>query len=73
KKRGDIQLILDRDKKRLEVHRAIKAVAYNIRKPQKQLGMDKGLATLISCSSGQEYGADFSKLVSAEVERINDR
>jgi putative transposase len=73
KKRGDIQLILDRDKKRLEVHRAIKAVAHNIRKPQKQLGMDKGLATLISCSSGQEYGVDFSKLVGAEVERINDR
>lgn len=73
KKRGDIQFILDRDKKRLEVHRAIKAVAHNLRKPQKKLGMDKGLATLISCSSGQEYGADFSKLVGAEVERINDR
>lgn len=73
KKRGDIQLILDRDKKRLEVHRAIKAVAHNIRKPQKQLGIDKGLATLISCSSGQEYGVDFSKLVGAEVERINER
>lgn len=73
KKRGDIQLILDRDKKRLEVHRAIKAVAHEIRKPQKKLGMDKGLATLISCSSGQEYGVDFSKLVGAEVERINDR
>ncbi len=73
KKRGDIQLVLDRDKKRLEVHRAIKAVAHEIRKPRKKLGMDKGLATLISCSSGQEYGADFSKLVSAEVERINDR
>lgn len=73
KKRGDIQLILDRDKKRLEVHRAIKAVAHNIRKPQMQLGMDKGLATLISCSSDQEYGVDFSKLVGAEVERINDR
>lgn len=73
KKRGDIQLILDRDKKRLEVHRAVKAVAHNIRKPQKQLGMDKGLATLISCSSDQEYGANFSKLVGAEAERINDR
>ena len=73
KKRGDIQLILDRDKKRLEVHRAIKAVAYEIRKPRKKLGMDKGLATLISCSSGQEYGVDFSKLVGAEVERCNDR
>lgn len=73
KKRGDIQFILDRDKKRLEVHRAIKAVAHNLRKAQKKLGMDKGLATLISCSSGQEYGADFSKLVGAEVERINDR
>lgn len=73
KKCGDIQLILDRDKKRLEVHRAIKAVAHEIRKPRKKLGMDKGLATLISCSSGQEYGADFSKLVGAEVERCNDR
>ncbi|MDA3847933.1 hypothetical protein PF595_00310 [Lactobacillus delbrueckii] len=73
KKRGDIQLILDREKKRLEVHRAIKAVAYEIHKPRKKLGMDKGLATLISCSSGQEYGADFSKLVGAEVERLNDR
>ncbi|WP_396592175.1 RNA-guided endonuclease TnpB family protein [Lactobacillus delbrueckii subsp. bulgaricus] len=73
KKRGDIQLILDRDKKRLEVHRAIKAVVHNIRKPEKQLGIDKGLATLISCSSGQEYGADFSKMIGAEVERINDR
>lgn len=73
KKRGDIQLVLDRDKKRLEVHRAIKAVAHEIHKPRKKLGMDKGLATLISCSSGQEYGADFSKLVGAEVERINDR
>ncbi|MBT8934096.1 RNA-guided endonuclease TnpB family protein [Lactobacillus delbrueckii subsp. bulgaricus] len=73
KKRGDIQLILDRNKKRLKVHRAIKAVAHNIRKPEKQLGIDKGLATLISCSSGKEYGADFSKLIGAEVERINDR
>ena len=73
KKRGDIQLILDRDKKRLEVHRAINAVAHEIRKPLRKLGMDKGLATLISCSSGQEYGAGFGRLVGAEVERINDR
>ena len=73
KKRGDIQLILDRDKKRLEVHRAINAVAHEIRKPLRKLGMDKGLATLISCSSGQEYGAGFGGLVGAEVERINDR
>lgn len=73
KKRGDIQLILDRNKKRLKVHRAIKAVVHNIRKPEKQLGIDKGLATLISCSSGKEYGADFSKMIGAEVERINDR
>lgn len=72
-KRGDIQLILDRDKKRLEVHRAIKAAVDDKRKAKKKLGMDKGLATLISCSSGQEYGASFSELVSAEAERINRR
>lgn len=73
KKRGDIQLILDKNKKRLEVHRAIKSVVSNKRNLHKKLGMDKGMATLISCSSGQEYGANFSKLVSAEAERINRR
>ncbi|MDQ7178801.1 transposase, partial [Lactobacillus delbrueckii subsp. lactis] len=53
KKRGDVQLILDRDKKRLEVHRAIKAAVHDLHKSKKKkVGMDKGLATLLSCSSG---------------------
>lgn len=74
KKRGDVQLILDRDKKRLEVHRAIKAAVHDLHKSKKKkVGMDKGLATLLSCSSGHEYGFNFSQLVNAEAERINRR
>jgi putative transposase len=36
KKRGDVQLILDRDKKRLEVHHAIKAAVHDLHKSKKR-------------------------------------
>lgn len=59
--RGNLQIILDRDKKRIEIHKLIQShqKSVDLTKP---LGIDKGLATLISCNNGNEYGQLFSKL-----------
>ncbi|TXF99966.1 transposase, partial [Lactobacillus delbrueckii subsp. bulgaricus] len=39
----------------------------------KAIGIDKGLATLLSCSSGNEYGENFSKLANAIVDKYGKR
>ena len=38
-----------------------------------RLGVDKGFATLLSCSTGREYGEAFGPYQSAEADRINQR
>ena len=58
---GNLQIILDRDKKRIEIHKLIQSHQKSMNLT-KSLGIDKGLATLISCSNGNEYGHQFSKL-----------
>lgn len=69
RKNGNIQIILDRIKKRIEIHKLISTHTQLL--PQaKPLGIDKGLATLISCSSNDEYGLNFSYLLNTEVERL---
>lgn len=57
---GNLQIILDRNKRRIEIHKLIQTHIRQVllTKPQ---GIDKGLATLISCSNGHEYGQGFSK------------
>lgn len=65
---GNLQIILDRVKKRIEIHKLINTHIYKLPKTQ-PLGVDKGLATLISCSSNNEYGFNFSLLLTKEVER----
>lgn len=70
---GDLQLILDPDKKRLEIHKLIKARAAGKNQSKKTIGVDKGLATLLSCSTEKEYGLDFSAMTRPEVERIAKR
>ena len=62
---GDITVVLDRIKQRLEVHKLISSKRYS-NDSKKAIGIDKGLATLLSCSSGNEYGENFSKLRSEE-------
>ncbi|MDA3795518.1 transposase, partial [Lactobacillus delbrueckii] len=52
---GDITVVLDRIKQRLEVHKLISSKRYS-NDSKKAIGIDKGLATLLSCSSGNEYG-----------------
>lgn len=58
---GNLQIILDRDKKRIEIHKLIQSHQKSMNLTN-SLGIDKGLATLISCSNGNEYGHQFSKL-----------
>lgn len=72
-KQGNIQLILDRIKKRIEVHKSIKARTHDIDKKVKKLGTDKGLYNLLSCSDGNEYGLSFSTIAGKEASRITKR
>ena len=67
--KGDLQIILDRDKKRIEIHKAIKARQKKDYQANQKLGIDKGMATLVSCSSGQEYGKGFSQLTGPQIEK----
>jgi putative transposase len=69
---GDITVVLDRIKQRLEVHKLISSKCYS-NDSKKAIGIDKGLATLLSCSSGNEYGENFSKLANAIVDKYGKR
>lgn len=66
---GNLQIILDRDKKRIEIHKVIKVRQKKAYQAGTKLGIDKGLATLVSCSSGREYGKGFSQFTRPEIEQ----
>ena len=66
---GNLQLILDRNKKRLEIHKVIQVRQKKKYQGKQKLGIDKGLATLVSCSSGREYGKGFSQLIRPQIEK----
>lgn len=73
KRKGDIQVIWDPDKKVIRIHKLIQAKCRKKSKHIKKIGIDKGLATLLSCSSGKEYGEGFSPMVKEEAERLDKR
>lgn len=68
---GNLTIVLDRDKKRIEIHKLIQThLKPHKHIAKKHLGIDKGLATLLSCSTEREYGIDFSQLTNPEAERL---
>lgn len=75
-KKGNIQIVFNREKRTLAIHKCIKARQRQAKK-EYPVGIDKGYSTLISCNDGSskkpEYGEDFGKLISAESERINKK
>lgn len=75
-RKGDIQIILDREKRTVSIHKCILARQRVVEK-EHPAGIDKGYATLISCmdpeGNSPEYGKNFGKLISSESERINQR
>lgn len=72
-KKGDIRIILDRDKHRIEVHKLIYVnTKINNYKPKVE-GGDKGNHAIISMSSGNEYGINYNKITNKEALRVLHR
>lgn len=69
---GNLQIVLDRVKKRVEIHKLIITHGKPLITKKKELGIDKGLATLLSCSSGNEYGIGFSNLTRPKVDYFSN-
>lgn len=67
--KGNPVLVLDRTKKRLEFHKLIQTRTHAL-KYQAPIGIDKGESTLLSCSTGNEYGILFGNKLNEEVERL---
>lgn len=67
--KGNLQIILDRLKRRIEIHKLIQTHVKSLPKTQ-VLGIDKGLAALISCSSGNEYGQNFGEIITKQVNKL---
>lgn len=70
--KGDVQVILNCDKKCIEIHKLIESHKTPI-KQENIIGIDKGLYTLISCSSGHEYGIGYSKYSNANAEWMSNK
>lgn len=74
RKTGNIMLIWDENRQRIEIHKNIKA-----RTPQKQhwqkkdCGVDKGLHNILSNDDGQEFGINYSQTANQEAQRIVNR
>ena len=68
-KKGNVQIVLNRDKHCIEIHKLIKTHKRKL-KTLGTIGIDKGLYTLLSCSTENEYGIGFSKLSNKESDRL---
>ena len=72
KKNGDIQLIYDREKSILKIHKCIQTkVKQKAVNNKKSLGIDKGYATILSCSNDKEYGECFGDKTTKHAEYLN--
>lgn len=67
---GNLQIILDRDKRRIEIHKLIDCKCKNY-KGEKDVGIDKGYTKAVSCSDGNEYG-DLGPLLTEETYRLDE-
>lgn len=70
---GNIQIILDRDKKRIEIHKLIDTHTSTRNWGTIPVGIDKGLYVPISSSSGKEYGRGFSKLSNKNADELTKK
>ena len=71
KKKGDILIILDPQKRVVEIHKAIQARTR--KSPGEEIvGVDKGVWTLVSCSNEKEYAVGFGKNLGDTAEHLND-
>ena len=70
--RGNIQVVLIDGGKHVEVHKCVQA---KTKKPTGKAvaGVDKGHATLLSFSSGNEYGVNAGAMTNVEADRITIR
>ena len=74
KRIGNIMLIWDENRKRIEIHKNIKArTPQNQHWQKKDCGVDKGLHNILSNDDGQEFGIDYSQTANQEAQRIVDR
>ncbi len=71
-KSGNIQLILNRNKKCVEIHKVIESKTKENRNTA-TIGIDKGYSTLLSCSDDKEYGIDMGKQFTKMSDFINKR
>ena len=66
--RGNIRVVWDGQC--ISIHKTIRAKCRPARRRRKKvLGIDKGYSTLLSCSSGKEYGEGFGDAMNAEANR----
>ena len=72
-KSGNIQLILNRQKKRIEIHKLVQAKTHLNNNPTNIEGADKGEYAILSLSSDHEYGIGYSKIVTPEARRVYHR
>lgn len=66
--KGSIRIVWDGEC--ITIHKAIQARCCSPdRKKKKTLGIDKGYSTLLSCSTGHEYGEGIGRIMNAEADR----
>lgn len=70
---GNIRIVLDRQKKRLEVHQCRMVKSKTNLSKTVHLGVDKGQWTLLSASSGNEYGVGIGKVFNEVCAYVNDK
>ena len=71
-KKGNIILKFNRDKKCIEIHKLI-YVKSKENKNTNIIGVDKGYATLLSCSDDTEYGINIGEIFTKEAQRLNKK
>lgn len=71
-KKGNIRIVLNREKNILEVHKLI-LVPQKKNNYSNDVGLDKGYTKMLSSSSGKEYGIVLGELLSKAIEYINQK
>jgi len=70
--KGNIKIILDRDKQRIEIHSSIEVEKIN-NNNKVTIAIDRGFIDIMATSSGNYYGREASENIKKKVEYVNSK
>ena len=71
--KGQIRIVFDFEKQRIEIHHAAISRAKKIKHEKKKIGIDLGITEVFTDSDGSKWGVDFGKTTQNYSDKLKDK